>query len=108
MQADYMRDFLTAAFAHDAVDGVTIWGFWAGAHWRATAALYTQDWTETAQAAAFRDLVMNQWQTHETVTTDANGEAKLRAFKGDYRVSSGGAEATGSVGDEASVIEIKR
>ena len=39
-QADYMRDFLTAMFAHPATDGVMMWGFWEGRHWKPGAALW--------------------------------------------------------------------
>ncbi len=44
LQADFMRDVLTAAFAHESVVGVTVWGFWADRHWRASAAHYDSDW----------------------------------------------------------------
>ncbi|MEM6315711.1 MAG: endo-1,4-beta-xylanase, partial [Planctomycetota bacterium] len=33
LQADYTRDFVTAAFAHPAIEGVTFWGFWEGQMW---------------------------------------------------------------------------
>ena len=45
LQADYFGDFLTAAFAHEAVDGVVQWGFWEGRHWLPESSLFEQDWT---------------------------------------------------------------
>lgn len=92
LQADYMRDFLTAAFAHPAVTGVLHWGFWEHRHWRPEAALFAADWTPRPHGQAYIDLVFGAWTTRGTFTTDAEGLVRLRAFKGDYEITAGAAE----------------
>jgi GH35 family endo-1,4-beta-xylanase len=87
LQADYTRDFLTLCFSHPSVVGVQFWGFWAGAHWRPAAAMFREDWSERPAARVYRDLVLNEWRTHATGVTDANGELSLRGFQGDYGLS---------------------
>ena len=36
LQADYFRDFLIASFSHPEINGILLWGFWEGQHWRPT------------------------------------------------------------------------
>ncbi len=84
LQADYLRDVLIAAYSHEAVDGVLIWGFWAGAHWRPAAAMYREDWTPRPHADVWRELVLNTWKHVEPATTAADGRATLRAHHGTY------------------------
>ncbi|MEQ8847315.1 endo-1,4-beta-xylanase [Botrimarina sp.] len=85
LKANYLRDFLTAVFAHEGVDGFLMWGFWEGRHWRPDAALYNQDWSETPSVQVWRDLVLGEWMTDEQLTSTTEGTG-LRAFKGDYEV----------------------
>ncbi|QDU70517.1 endo-1,4-beta-xylanase [Mucisphaera calidilacus] len=87
LQADYTRDFLTATFAHPSIDGITQWGFREDAHWRPDAALYRSDGSIKPNGQAYRDLVLDQWWTDETISTNLDGEAALRAFKGDYDIT---------------------
>ncbi|MEE9403915.1 MAG: endo-1,4-beta-xylanase [Algisphaera sp.] len=86
LQADYLRDFMTAVFAHDSVDEFIMWGFWEGSQWKPDAALFDTDWNIKLAGEAFVDLVYNQWWTDENLATDESGEAQLRVFKGDYTV----------------------
>lgn len=86
LQAEYLRDFMTAVFAHDAVDEFVMWGFWEGAHWRPDAALFNQDWTIKPAGQAFIDLVYGEWWTDESLVLDANGELSLRVFQGEHRI----------------------
>ena len=85
LRADFLRDFFIACFSHEAVDGINIWGFWAGSHWMPQAALYDKDWSLTKMGHQWKDLT-SQWDTDETLTTDSNGVVKLRGFIGDYKV----------------------
>ena len=89
LRVDFMRDFLITCFSHESVDGVVIWGFWAGAHWMPQAALYDQNWELTKMGQQWQQL-KKQWHTDETLTTDNNGMVKLRGFIGDYKIESGG------------------
>lgn len=86
VKADYLRDFLTAVFAHEAVDGFIMWGFWEGRHWRPDSAMFKQDWSDTPMVQVWRDLVLGEWLTEE-VLPFGGGELLVRAFHGDYEVS---------------------
>ena len=96
LQADYYRDFLTASFSHPNLNGILIWGFWEGAHWRPLAAMYRRDWSPRPIAGVWRDLVYKQWWTSVDGKTDAAGTFATRGFLGDYEVTvtRGAASAT--------------
>lgn len=85
-QADYTRDFLTAAFSSPSVSQILSWGFWEGAHWIPSAAYYNRDWTIRPNGQAYRDLVYGKWWTNENGTTDSQGQYSLRGFYGDYEI----------------------
>jgi hypothetical protein len=87
LQADYTRDFLIAVFSHASVIGFQMWGFWEGAHWIPRAAMYRADWSEKPNARAYKALVLDQWRTRATGTTDAQGQWRGRGFFGDYVVT---------------------
>jgi endo-1,4-beta-xylanase len=87
LAAKYLRDFLTIVFSHESTDGFMMWGFWDGAHWYDNAPLFYQDWTLKPAGEAFIDLVFNQWWTNESALTDANGEFRMRGFKGLYKIT---------------------
>lgn len=87
LQADYTRDFYTAAFSHPAVNGIWMWGFWERAHWMPEAAMYRADFSPKPNAVAYEQLVYRQWWTTAELTTDARGEATVRGFMGDYQVT---------------------
>ena len=91
LQADFLRDFMLICFSHPRVKGVVNWGFWAKAHWRPDAALFDANWNPTLLGKAWVKL-RNEWQTNATRKADASGQVKLRAFRGDYRISSGPSE----------------
>lgn len=86
-QAQYMRDFLTAVFSHPSVNGFVLWGFWEGAHWMPSAALYRKDWTIKPNGLEFERLTQKVWTTNLILATDAQGLAKGRGFLGEYVVS---------------------
>jgi endo-1,4-beta-xylanase len=83
-QATKLRDFLRTTFAHPAVEGVMLWGFWEGNHCFKPASLYRQDWSEKPAGKAYRSLVFGQWWTQETLQTDPSGHGQTRAFYGNY------------------------
>jgi len=87
LQTDYLRDLMTIAFSHPAVEAVVMWGFWAGRHWKPDAALYRRDWSIKPNGQMWLDLVCKQWWTDASATTDARGTATVRGFLGDYEVS---------------------
>jgi GH35 family endo-1,4-beta-xylanase len=92
IQADYLRDFFTAAFSHPAVNSIILWGFWEGRHWLPAAALWRRDWTIKPNGQAYTDLVLRDWWTNADGKTGAAGNYAVRGFLGDYvvTVSAGG------------------
>ena len=85
----YVADYLTAMYSQPKVTGFIMWGFWQGAHWRASdgGAMIRQDWTPRPAMTAWHDLVRRQWWTNYSSRTRANGVAKGRAFYGALRVT---------------------
>ncbi len=86
-QAAYLRDFMTAVFAHPAVNGFVMWGFWEGAHWRPDAALFRRDWSIKPNGAMYKRLVFQEWWTRDHGVTDSQGRATVRGFLGKYRIT---------------------
>ena len=89
-KAEALKQYFRICFAHPAVTGIMMWGFWEGANWIPQSSLYKRDWTPTPAADAYRDLVRNQWWTHWTGTADAGGRAEVRVFYGKHRVTVNG------------------
>ncbi|BCM90429.1 anti-sigma-I factor RsgI6 [Abditibacteriota bacterium] len=89
VQADYVRDFLTACFSDPKVVSFVQWGFWEGAHWRATEGghLVRRDFSFRPAMDAYRDLVFKQWWTNANGQSDATGAFGTRGFKGNYELS---------------------
>ncbi len=96
VQGAYMRDFMTAVFAHPSVSGFMMWGFWEGRHWKPRAALLRKDWSLKPNGAAFLDLVFGDWWTDVRGKTGGDGVFNIRGFKGTYsvEVTSGGVTKT--------------
>ncbi len=93
-KAKALADYYRICFAHPAVGGILMWGFWGGANWIPASSLYRRDWTPTPAAQAYRDLVFHQWWTRWEGTADANGRCEVRAFYGKHRVTAGTRETT--------------
>jgi GH35 family endo-1,4-beta-xylanase len=91
-KAEALKQYYRICFAHPAVTGILMWGFWEGANWIPQSSLYKRDWTPTPAAEAYRDLVMNQWWTRWTGSANAAGRVELRAFYGQHRVTVNGKE----------------
>jgi endo-1,4-beta-xylanase len=98
-KAAALRQFFRICFAHAAVTGILMWGFWEGANWIPVSSLFRRDWTPTPAAEAYRDLVLDKWRTRWTGTADASGSVRVPAFYGTYRVT---------VDGRASVVELRR
>lgn len=91
-KAKALVDYYRICFAHPAVRGIMMWGFWEGANWIPASSLYKRDWTPTPAARAYRDLVHNQWWTKWKGNLNAKGRCEVRAFYGKYRVTAGSQE----------------
>lgn len=88
--AEELRRFFPICFAHPNVEAILMWGFWEQGHWQPHTAMWKKDWTPTAQALAYRDLVFNQWWTQVSGKADDKGLFEARAFYGDYIITSNG------------------
>ena len=62
-KAEALVEYYRICFAHPAVEGILMWGFWEGANWIPASSLFKRDWTPTPAAEAYRDLVFNEWWT---------------------------------------------
>lgn len=87
LKAKEIVDFYKICFAHPAVEGILMWGFWEGDNWILSSSLYKRDWTPTPAAYAYRNLLFNEWWTQESGTAGSNGSFSTRAFFGKYRVT---------------------
>jgi GH35 family endo-1,4-beta-xylanase len=88
--AEELRWFFPVCFAHPKVEAILMWGFWETGHWMPKTAMWKADWTPTAQALAYRDLVFNKWWTRTAGKADNAGSFQTRAFFGDYLITSNG------------------
>lgn len=86
LQARYLRDVLIAAYSHPDVEGVLLWGFWAGRHWRPEAALYGEDWRVRPALRAVDELLFERWWTETAGETDAVGRFSTSGYVGRYEV----------------------
>ena len=89
-RADELRKLFPIYFAHPKVEAIVMWGFWSRPHWIPHSAMWTDDFTPTLQAEAYRDLVFGAWWTDTEAAADANGEVHTRAFYGDYVITVNG------------------
>ncbi len=89
-KARLLEEFYRTCFAHPAVEGILMWGFWEGAHWRPKAALWKRDFTPTPAAEAYRRLVFDEWWTRWEGQADAEGRCEVPAFFGRHRVEVAG------------------
>ena len=80
----------TMLFSHPAVEAITWWDFSDQGAWQnAPAGFLRADMTPKPAYDALLDLIRNRWMTKAQLTTDANGIATVRAFRGEYRVRVG-------------------
>ncbi|MFW6310077.1 MAG: endo-1,4-beta-xylanase, partial [Prolixibacteraceae bacterium] len=86
-KADDLVDYYKICFAHPAVEGILMWGFWEGANWIPASSLYKEDWTPTPAAGAYQNLIFNEWWTSEKGKAASNGEFSVPAFYGKYKIT---------------------
>jgi GH35 family endo-1,4-beta-xylanase len=89
-KAKEIVDWYKICFAHPAVEGIIMWGFWEGANWIPASSLYKRDWTPTPSAGAYKNLVYNEWWTKESGIAGKKGIYSVLAFYGKYKVTVNG------------------
>ena len=85
LQADYLRDFMTMAFSHPAVDGFILWVWDARSN--SLAALFNEDWSPRPNGKQWLNLVFHQWWTKESGKSDEKGLLAVRGFMGNYQIT---------------------
>ncbi|MEJ1238102.1 endo-1,4-beta-xylanase [Chryseolinea sp. T2] len=86
-KAKELTDFYRICFAHPAVEGILMWGFWEGANWIPVSSLYHTDWSPTPAAIAYQNLLFKEWWTKSSGKAGKDGTFKVRAFYGKYKVT---------------------
>ena len=86
VRADGLEKFYRTAFSHPAVEGILMWGFWEGSHWRVDCHIVNTNWTLNAAGRKYEAL-LDEWTTNDSSITDSNGNADLRGFYGTYTVT---------------------
>jgi len=89
-KAKDLVDYYSICFAHPAVDGILMWGFWAGANWIPVSSLYNRDWSPTPAADAYQKLIYNTWWTNTSAKVSQNGNFETTGFYGTYKITVGG------------------
>jgi GH35 family endo-1,4-beta-xylanase len=90
LKAKEIVDYYRICFAHPAVEGILMWGFWEGANWIPVSSLYKRDWSPTPAAEAYQNLIFKEWWTKESGVTGNNGVFSTPAFYGKYKVTVNG------------------
>ena len=107
LKAKDIVDYYKICFAHPAVDGILMWGFWEGANWIPVSSLYKKDWTPTPSAEAYQNLIFKEWWTSKKGKSDAAGTFTISAFYGTHKISVDGKikEVTLSKSDGSVTVE---
>ena len=90
LKAKEIVGYYRICFAHPAVEGILMWGFWEGANWIPVSSLYKRDWSPTTAAEAYQNLLFKEWWTKESGVTGNNGIFSTPAFYGKYKVTVNG------------------
>ena len=87
VRADNLEMLYRIAFSKPAVEGVLMWGFWAGSHWLGSnAAIVNLDWTLNAAGTRYQSL-LNEWTTVTNGTSGAGGTYDFRGYHGNYDIT---------------------
>jgi len=89
IKAQNLVDYYRICFAHPAVEGILMWGFWQNALWLPNSCLWKADWTPTPAAKAYHDLIFDEWWTTWEGKADENGVCTVQAFFGTYEIAAG-------------------
>lgn len=89
-KAKDLVDYYKICFAHPAVDGILMWGFWEGANWIPQSSLYKRDWNPTPAGEAYQFLIFDEWWTNVNVYGNNNSDISVSAFFGKYKITADG------------------
>jgi endo-1,4-beta-xylanase len=87
IRADNLEMLYRLAFSKPAVEGVLMWGFWAGSHWRGSnAAIVDLNWTLNAAGQRYQSLLA-EWTTITNGAAGVDGAYDFRGYHGSYDVT---------------------
>jgi endo-1,4-beta-xylanase len=87
-QAEQVERFYTLLFSHPAVTALTWWDFADRHAWQgAPAGFLRKDLSPKPSYDRLHTLIKERWWTRAGLVSDSHGEAHLRAFLGDYKVT---------------------
>jgi GH35 family endo-1,4-beta-xylanase len=90
LKAKEIVDYYRICFAHPAVEGILMWGFWEGANWIPVSSLYKRDWSPTPAAEAYHNLIFREWWTKVSGKAGKGGVFSTPSFYGKYRITVNG------------------
>jgi GH35 family endo-1,4-beta-xylanase len=90
LMAKEIVDYYRICFAHPAVEGILMWGFWEGANWIPVSSLYKRDWSPTPAAEAYHNLIFREWWTKVSGKAGKGGVFSTPSFYGKYRITVNG------------------
>lgn len=105
-QARDVQRMLDILFARPSVDCFTVWCIVDGRWLKAPAGLLREDGSKKPAFYALDERVNKDWRTRETLLTNANGEASLEGFLGEYSLEVAGTQKTITLGKETGTVEI--
>lgn len=85
-QAREISEMYSVLFSHPLVEAITTWDFNDGCWLKAPSGFVREDNSIKPSYEALRSLIHGDWETHETLTTDAQGCLSFIGFKGGYTV----------------------
>ena len=86
-RAKGLENFYRYAFSRPEANGITMWGFWAGSHWRGPeASIVDLDWTVNAAGQKYFELI-DEWTTSFNQEVPSEEALQFRGFHGDYLIT---------------------
>ena len=105
-QAREITEMYTILYSHPLVEAITTWDFNDGCWLKAPSGFVHEDNSEKPSYRALKKLIHEDWETHETLTADADGIITFTGFRGGYtlQTEAGSAEITLDGDTEARIV----
>jgi endo-1,4-beta-xylanase len=90
IDSQILNESMRLTFGNPAVQGFTMFGFWAGDVWSQApnAVLYDSNWNLTPAGQTYLNL-MQQWNTQVSTTVSKGSSVSFAGFYGDYTLTTG-------------------
>lgn len=86
-QAEFLRDNLIITYSHPKAIAFHLWGFTDLNHNLGNGPFYDYFYTPRPALQYWKDLVLGEWFTQTSATSDANGKAAMRGHRGEYDIT---------------------